>query len=61
MSFCLGGKVPPNPNPSAWECRDGREQLMEPHPRGAGEQQEGDPAGKLSPAQAEPALAPQMW
>lgn len=39
---------------------------MEPHPCGAGEQQEGDPAGqgsagKSSLAQAEPSLTPQMW
>lgn len=58
--------IKPKPAPCAWKSRDGREQLMEPHPRGAGEQQGGDPAGqdsagKLSLAQAEPSLTPQMW
>lgn len=58
--------IKPKAAPCAWKSRDSREQLMEPHPCGAGEQQEGDPAGqgsagKLSLAQAEPSLTPQMW
>lgn len=66
-SFCRGEKpIKPKPAPCAWKSRDGREQLMKPHPCGVGEQQEGDPAGqdsagKSSLAQSEPSLTPQMW
>lgn len=63
-SFCLVGKIPikPKPAPCAWKSRDGREQLMEPHPYGAGKQQEVTQQGRTQqenrvwPRQSHPSL-----